>query len=104
MSKTKKRFETSQAINRKIKAEQERAAALRSEAVQHKEQAEQLRKEPQPWSNAFETHFWWECKERDRKFKTAERIENTIIPKLSAKLAEFNTNLLFGDDRSVSAR
>lgn len=105
MSKSKKRFETSQAIQRKIDAELERVAALRKEGHAHAAAALELRAQSETSKEAFDC-FWWCCKERDRCFKSADRIESTTIPKLGAKLAEFNTLLLpgLGDDRSVSAR
>lgn len=105
MSKTKKRFETSQSIQRRIDADLERVATLRKEGHAHDAAALALRPQSETSKEAYD-RFWWHVNERERCFKSAERIESTTIPKLGRKLAEFNTMILpgLGDDRSVSAR
>lgn len=103
MSKSKKRFETSQSICRRIDAEKQRAYEIRLEA-DAKQQRYKLLLPSQHPEEIKERDF---CRmEANKLFKSAERIETVVLPKLSAKLAEFNTNLLPGvtDDRSVPVR
>lgn len=103
MSKTKKRFETSQSICRKIDAEKKRAFDLRLEA-DTKQQRYKLLLPSQHPEEIKERDF---CRmEAGKLYRSAERIETVVLPKLSAKLAEFNTLLLpgCGDDRSVAVK
>lgn len=101
----KKRFETSQSITRKIDSERQRAIELIRASEANYKEFDRIRKLCPTNSDDLEAMNW--AKEQSVKLlRSAERIEKTIIPKLSAKLAEFNTNLLpgCGDDRSVPCR
>lgn len=103
MSKSKKRFETSQSICRRIDAEKQRAYEIRLEADAKQQRYKLLLPSEHP-DEIAERDF---CRmEANKLFKSAERIETVVLPKLSAKLAEFNTNLLPGvtDDSSVPVR
>lgn len=99
----KKRFETSQSICRRIDEEKRRAHGLRIEADAQRQRYQMLLRSDHP--DDIKERDW--CKvESEKLFRSAERIESVQLPKLSAKLAEFNTNLLPGvtDDRSVPVK
>lgn len=99
----KKRWQTSQAIQQKIRSERERADGLIAESEIHNQTFRKLIKVPEPWSLDYRNAVDFEMNERDRKLRQAQRIEKTVIPKLIEKIGEFETNLLpcCGDDRSV---
>lgn len=107
MSKTKKRWETSQAIQQKIAELRENINQLISESESHNRTFQELIRRPRPRDKEaakdHEAQIEWEQKQRDIKKRKAKRTEETTIPKLIERLAEFNTNLLpcCGDDRSV---
>lgn len=99
----KKRYQTSQQIQKKIREERGRASLITAEAEEHNRKFKEMIKVPQPWTTDYRDAVGWEKENREKKFRQAERIEKTVIPKLIAKIQEFNTNLLpcYGDDRSV---
>ena len=103
MSKTKKRYETSQAITRKIDAEKQRAIDLLAESESHLATFKHIQRLNPTMEDGIEA-MHWEKKQATKKKKQSARIIDVLLPKLSAKLAEFNTNLLFGDDRSVPVK
>ena len=101
----KTRYQTRQAICRKIDSERERARELIYQSEINYAEFDRIRKLNPTRTSDIEAMNW--AKKQSRKLlRMAERIEKNKIPHLSEKLGEFDTMLLpgCGDDRSVPVK